>query len=292
MAEYNKNIFSDIISVESIITVLHVDLKGKKAIGEAHDFWEFLYVDKGTHKVTVDNTVYEINEGQLIMYSPLAFHSVPEPSEAKVNIVSFETSSPLMEHFKNNIITLSGKQRRILSQIMETGEKCLKVISPNSGLLGMVPREGTPPAELQNLKNQLELLLIDMYEKNESTSSKPQNSNYENQNIRIFNTITQYMKENITKSLTLDDICHNCAISISQLKNACRSQCGMSPISYFISLKLDEAKNMITDTDLNFTEISERLGFATVHYFSRLFKNKTGLTPSQYAKSVYKNKGL
>ena len=66
----------------------------------------------------------------------------------------------------------------------------------------------------------------------------------------------------------------------------------MSPISYFISLKLDEAKNMITDTDLNFTEISESLGFATVHYFSRLFKNKTGLTPSQYAKSVYKNKGL
>ena len=59
-------------------------------------------------------------------------------------------------------------------------------------------------------------------------------------------------------------------------------------MSYFISLKIDTAKAMIRDTDLNFTQISEKLGFSTVHYFSKLFKDRVGVSPSKYAKSVYK----
>jgi len=288
MAEYAKTLFSDFLSVKSIITVFHTDLRGVISLGESHNFWEFLYVDKGIHKVSVDNTEYTLEEGQMMVYAPLAFHIAPEPSEAKVNIVSFESTSDAMSYFSNKIITLSGKQRQILSRIMSLGEKCFEKISPDSGLKGMIPRKDAEASELQNLKNNLELLLIDMYEKNESTSSKPENSNYQNQNIKIFDTLTSYLKSNITKNLALDEICRDCAISLSQLKRVCQTQCGISPISYFIALKLDEAKRMISDSDMNFTQISEALGFTTVHYFSKLFKNKVGVSPSEYAKSVYK----
>lgn len=288
MAEYAKTLFSDFLSVKSLITVFHTNLKGKKSLGESHDFWEFLYVERGHHKVSVDNTIYSLEEGQMIVYAPLAFHIAPEPSEADVNIVSFESASNAMSYFANKVITLSGKQRQILSQIIAIGEKCFKNISPDSCLKGMVPRENTDASELQNLKNQLELLLIDIYEKDESTSSKPSRSNYENQSVVAFQTITHYLKNNIDKALSLEDICMNCAISLSQLKRVCQTQCGMSPMSYFISLKIDTAKAMIDDTSLNFTQISEKLGFSTVHYFSKLFKDKVGISPSKYAKSVYK----
>ena len=53
-------------------------------------------------------------------------------------------------------------------------------------------------------------------------------------------------------------------------------------------MKIDAAKFMICDTSLNFTQISEKLGFTTVHYFSKLFKDKVGVSPSEYAKIVYK----
>ena len=62
----------------------------------------------------------------------------------------------------------------------------------------------------------------------------------------------------------------------------------MSPNSYFISLKIDAAKDMICNTDLNFTQIAENLGFTTIHYFSKLFKDKVGISPSEYAKAIYK----
>ena len=54
----------------------------------------------------------------------------------------------------------------------------------------------------------------------------------------------------------------------------------------FLDLKLKEAKRLIRESSLNFTEISELLGFNSLHYFSRLFKERVGMTPSEYARSV------
>ncbi len=43
---------------------------------------------------------------------------------------------------------------------------------------------------------------------------------------------------------------------------------------------------MIRDEQMNFTQISESLGYSSIHYFSRQFKNITGMTPSEYASSI------
>ena len=73
-------------------------------------------------------------------------------------------------------------------------------------------------------------------------------------------------------------------MSISQLNRLCRKECGMSTMNYFIQLKIEAAENMINETKMNFTEISEKLGFSSIHYFSKLFKNRVGITLSEYAK--------
>jgi YesN/AraC family two-component response regulator len=51
-------------------------------------------------------------------------------------------------------------------------------------------------------------------------------------------------------------------------------------------MKIDRAKEMIREKKYNFSEISERLSFSSIHYFSRRFKLITGMTPSEYAASV------
>ena len=77
-------------------------------------------------------------------------------------------------------------------------------------------------------------------------------------------------------------------MSVPKLKLLCRERQGCGPIAWFISLKIQAAKGMICDSSMSFTQISEQLGFHSVHYFSKLFKEKTGMSPSQYAKSVCK----
>ena len=288
MAEYIKTPISDAICIDSVITVFHRELHGSKRIGESHDFWEIIYVESGTFEVSVDNNMYTVEEGQIIIYAPNAFHRATESSIVKLNIVSFDSTSEAMSFFANKVITLSGKQRQILSQILSIGEKSFKRLSNDAQHKGIVPREETDNFTLQVLKNQLELLLIDIYEKNGSTCSKPKGFNYENHSSNTFDELTHYLQSHISETLSLEDICNDCAISLSTLKKVCKSQCGMPPMSYYISLKLDAAKTMICNTDLNFTQISERLGFSTVQYFSKLFKDRVGVSPSEYAKLVYK----
>ena len=51
-------------------------------------------------------------------------------------------------------------------------------------------------------------------------------------------------------------------------------------------LKIEKAKDMIRLHHDNFTQISEKLGYNSIHYFSRQFKKVTGLTPTEYALSI------
>lgn len=57
-------------------------------------------------------------------------------------------------------------------------------------------------------------------------------------------------------------------------------------IEFFSMMKVDTAKQMIRDHQLNFTQISDKLGYTSIHYFSRQFKKLTTMTPSEYATSI------
>ena len=57
-------------------------------------------------------------------------------------------------------------------------------------------------------------------------------------------------------------------------------------MEFFNQMKIDTAKELIRSNRLNFTQIADRLGYASVHYFSRQFKKITHMTPSEYASSI------
>ena len=60
----------------------------------------------------------------------------------------------------------------------------------------------------------------------------------------------------------------------------------MGVIEYFRNLKVEQAKILIREGNYNFTEISELLGYSSIHYFSRHFKQATGFSPTDYARSI------
>ena len=61
---------------------------------------------------------------------------------------------------------------------------------------------------------------------------------------------------------------------------------GLGIIEYFSNMKIETAKEMIRTGHMNFTQISEQLGYTSIHYFSRQFKKITDMTPSEYASSI------
>ena len=149
-------------------------------------------------------------------------------------------------------------------------------------------RESIPFGAEQMIANYLEELIIHLYRR--YFENPGQFGPRRQPEVRIksdaYSRIVRYMEEHIGERLSIDTICHDTLTGRSQLQKIFREAHGCGVIDYFSSMKIETAKQLIRDNHLNFTEISDRLGYTSVHYFSRQFKKLTGMTPSEYATSI------
>ena len=75
MKIYNKTDLTELFSVDKIVTIIYYEFSNEFfGPSEKHDFWEFLYVDKGEMKIFLDGASHIVKEGQLIFYAPNATH--------------------------------------------------------------------------------------------------------------------------------------------------------------------------------------------------------------------------
>ncbi|MBO5099557.1 MAG: helix-turn-helix transcriptional regulator, partial [Clostridia bacterium] len=64
---------------------------------------------------------------------------------------------------------------------------------------------------------------------------------------------------------------------------------GVSPINYVIDQRMNAAADMLTNTTFPISEISKKVGYEDSYYFSRLFKNRVGVSPVRYRKETVNN---
>lgn len=93
------------------------------------------------------------------------------------------------------------------------------------------------------------------------------------------------MEENIDNDINLNGIAESLGVSTSYLTDVFKPYTSMTPHQYFISIKIGRAKEFLGQ-GLSVKEVAFRLGFKDEYYFSRLFKSKTGLSPSRWKSYV------
>jgi len=280
---YKKLSVPNVIRLDSIVNIYrqNIDDRQSNGRGESHSFWEFLYLESGHLRVLVDGNLYSISPGELILYPPHAFHCVAASSGTTACNVSFDTNSPALLNQTGQVLMLSHSAQEDFARILSMSKRVLSLKDTEADRATLL-RDNATQADIQRLANHLELFLLELC----NTETRSNNKNFRNEQFAAFH---DYLKKNMDKNLTLENISDGCAVSVAKLQKLCRDYCGCGPVTYFISLKIGAAKQMMKDSSLNITQISDRLGFSSVHYFSRLFKEKTGMTPSEFAKSAYKN---
>jgi AraC-like DNA-binding protein len=95
-----------------------------------------------------------------------------------------------------------------------------------------------------------------------------------------------YSSGEITNTL----LAQECNISEVYLRKLFSTQYGTSPRQYIIDTRINNAKQLLTEGILKISAISEKCGFTSPYHFSRIFKEKTGVTPTQYLKEHRKSK--
>lgn len=282
---------NDFIAISSIVTIHYFEFaKDYIFSGERHNFWEFLYVDKGEVEILAEDVGYKLNQGDIVFHKPNEFHSVWANRRTAPNILvlSFVCNSKDMSFFDNKILSLTTEDIELLGKIYKEGKN---TFSTNlNSTYPFLEKRATQDffASEQLIKIYLESFLINLIRSSNSNQNNERISKIVKHKMEgnIVDEIIDYMKENIYKNLSFDDICSQFYIGKTHLKTIFKSETNKGVMGYFQNLKIEEAKKLVREGGYNFTEISELLKYDSVHYFSRCFKKTTNMTPSEYAVSI------
>lgn len=125
----------------------------------------------------------------------------------------------------------------------------------------------------------LSLILSEVYFREKVDESSVQD--------RHVTMVIRFMYENLTRSLTLNELSDKVQLSRSYLNSIFKTQTGRSPMEFFIHLKMQEACKLLKNTNMYIYEVSSSLGYEDQYYFSRIFKKVVGISPKDYKNGDY-----
>lgn len=277
-------------TIQALASVHYFEYDSNYAFaGEQHDFWEFLYVDKGEVTITADGDEHTLKRGEIIFHAPGEFHTVAANGIVAPNLVvaSFVCEDEAMQFFNKKVLHAGDEERALLARIVQEGTDAFST-PMDDPLTERLDRAADAPFGAEQLIAQaIAQLLICFYRRGaEDVPAKPTSMLRERTQQDFIERITAYLEENLSRRLTLSDICRENLVGRSYLQKVFREKTGGGAMEYFGTLKIDAAKRMVREGNRNFTEIAAQLGYNSIHYFSRHFKKVTGMTPSEYAQSV------
>ena len=102
-----------------------------------------------------------------------------------------------------------------------------------------------------------------------------------NKNEKIITNACQTIYKKIT-TVTVGELANQSYLSVGRFSHIFKEVTGKSPLEYINIMRIQMAKDMLTNTDFPISKIANNVGFDDQNYFSRLFKKYTKISPSQY----------
>lgn len=266
------------ITLGNIYTVFRQEKpQGFEFTGERHAFWEMTVAERGTLSHEVDGITFQTLPNEICFYGKDQFH---KQWATEAEGVSFVTLTFEMEIELPEILT---------GQCFEADERLLRLIQMilkeyRSGAYGALTLVRC------YLKEFIILLIRAQRMKNALKDSAPAVKHLvESATVR---QVMDAMREHLSKKWTLSELAGLVFISASHLSFIFKRETGETIIEWLHRSKMERAQELVLLGKLSITEISEQLGFASIHYFSRVFKLWFGMSPSAYAQGYNQEKRL
>ncbi|MFV0365298.1 MAG: AraC family transcriptional regulator [Mangrovibacterium sp.] len=238
--------------------------------GRVLNEYQILLITEGEGMVETHNGVFHVSSGSIIIVRKEEWHRYrPNPKTGWAELyVGF--SGMLADHFLREIQVLKGQT------VINCGFNEL-IYKTYSKLFEVASKE-FPGSQQVASSCIIELLAnIASWEKQKQFTDKPI--------VQVIEHTKLLMRENIHGEIDLAQIACDNHITYSYLRRMFKSYTGISPHQYFLDMKLLKAKELLITSNLTIKEVGYCMGFSSEHYFSRIFKKKTGLLPSEVRKS-------
>ncbi len=278
------------IKISGIYTV-HYFKYGKNFIfePEAHDFYELVFIDSGTAHILNGTETLCLKQSQAFLHLPKVAHTIYTKNEfANSAIISFECKNKLLKNIAGKVLELNDYEKSLLNKIVsETKANYLDKLN-DVHLTKMTKNLSAPFAGEQMIKNCIELLFISLIRKVEKGEQTEEVLSLNITSDKIVESIRKILLDRLDSSenIDLNEISFRLGFSKSYIKSQFKKKTGVSIIQYYIDMKIDKAKKFLSQQKFTISEISDMLGFGSIYYFSRQFKIQTGMSPTEYIKSI------
>lgn len=240
-----------------------------------HDYYQIVFIHSGEGEVDFSDFSYDAQANQVYIFKPNVKHRLKASRTKYFNTIelkfycnNIESNSFIMQ-LPSHIDNVDMQIRNIFMSIEEELRKKERYIEELIKTL---------------LAQALYHLARNLYREDEKCLlGKNTSYTYGNKSsLNPLNDVIKYIHENYEQEITLEDLAGIVHLSPIYFCSVFRDTFGTSPMQYLQDIRLENAKQLLSNSNDSITNIAERVGFQSIHYFSRLFKAHEGVTPSYF----------
>ncbi len=240
------------------------------SVPHTHSYTELFYTVGGCGQFNIEDKLYPVRANQLVIISPNVTHTE----------VSYSVSP--LEYI---VLGIEGLELSVTEST--DGRFCIIDCPGGSDIVSCLRNiyretEGQQPGYELICQAYMEILLSRLMRSTSFTAAAEPGTN---QVSRQCAAVRHYIDAHYKEPLNLDMLASKAHVSKYYLAHAFKSEYGISPINYQISLRIKESCYLLRETDMSLSQISRILGFSSASYFSQSFRKSEGMSPLDYRNS-------
>lgn len=250
--------------------------------GEVQADLTFAFVWAGRGRLQVDGQPFALRPGTLVIARPGHTYSIEQDAGHRLGVT--------LIHF--DLLDADGSRVRreadLPSHVREVAD--MSYVDAVTRRVVELARGERPPergADEQrdfNVATQLFAALVrDLDEEQQRMVSDPPPGT-ERRHVEVVSEAATRMNESPEDAPSLDELSHRAGYTKDHFARVFKKVMGQTPQDYLISARVRRARQLLVQSNLSIKEIASALGYRDVYFFSRQFKSKMGMTPSEARK--------
>ena len=261
-----------------------------------HDFIEIVYVYDGKGYHIYNNVTYPVSKGELYIINsrtPHCFYPTDKSNSEHLVVYNLCFLPEFISSINIHLPILVELTDIMLYKSLYPDEI---IYSPDLKLSGSMRTEIEQLYEKMYLEftskgiNYVELLrlslcelLLKIHRFYQQNPASPESAVIKYRHQLIPDCI-QYLRENYSKKVTIEELSNNFFLSKSYLSSLFKKATGSGVVEYLQHIRIERACELLTNTTLSITEISTQVGYTDYRFFNKSFKKITGVTAHEYRK--------
>jgi AraC-like DNA-binding protein len=243
-------------------------------MGHTHDYFELWYLDRGPVYVLVDGNGFTAQTGDFFLFFPGKEHffwaaagTAPNLALAHFYLPGWATNFPEFSRFQGAPCRATPHMRDLVREMLAAWDET----SDRGKMLAAV--------------HLAEFLLL-VPDAAAGRDVRPSRRVTENGHALLAELAERFLAEHLAEPLKAASVAAALAVGESTLRHAFKRTTGKTIVDHLEELRSVRAKELLRESGLTVTQIAARVGYPTIYSFSRAFKRLTGMSPSEYSRSV------